>query len=79
MMSAFGWALIGRSALSRGGLLLSSPVGNQAYLSSIVRFAQGYQYSGNRNRFSLHPYYKKRDGRREGGGGGACLILWPKE
>ena len=40
MMSAFGWALIGRSALSQGGLLLSSPVGNQAYLSSIVRFAQ---------------------------------------
>ena len=41
MMSAFGWALIGRSALSRGGLLwLSSPVGNQAYLSSIVRFSQ---------------------------------------
>ena len=78
MMSAFGWALIGRSALSQGGLLLSSPVGNQAYLSSIVRFAQGYQYSGNRNRFSLHPYYKKSDGRREGGGG-ACLILWPKE
>ena len=40
MMSAFGWALIGRSALCRGGLLLSSPVGNQAYLSSIVRFTQ---------------------------------------
>lgn len=33
-MSAIGWALIG------SGRLLSSPVGNQAYLSAIILFKQ---------------------------------------
>lgn len=33
-----GWALNGRRALNQGGHLLSSPVGNQQYLSSIIPF-----------------------------------------
>ena len=31
---------MGRGALNRGGRLLSSPVGNQAYLSYIIQFTQ---------------------------------------
>ena len=79
MMSAFGWALIGRSALSRGGLLLSSPVGNQAYLSSIVRFAQRViNVVAIETGFPCALTIKKVMGEGKGGGG-ACLILWPKE
>ena len=79
MMSAFGWALIGRSALSQGGLLLSSPVGNQAYLSSIVRFAQRViNVVAIETGFPCALTIKKVMGEGKGGGG-ACLILWPKE
>ena len=76
IMSAFGWALIGRRALNRGGLLLSSPVGNQAYLSSIIRFAQRViNIVAIETGFPCTLTIKKVMGE----GGDACLILWAKE
>ena len=60
---------MGRRALNRGGRLLSSPVGNQAYLSSIIQFTHRViNKEAIETGFPCIPTIKNSDG---GGGGGA--------
>ena len=73
--------LIGRRVFNRGGRLLPFPVGNQAYLSSIIRFTRKViNKEAIETGFPCIPTIKKTDGGGKGAHirGGVCLIFWPK-